>query len=515
MSGFGETDEPPEVDLTNSERSRLPVPESDTSPGGDGAPDGDDSSTVSGDIARSTASLTMRRFGLIGISFISTLFITRKLGPSGYGALQSGLATWGIIVALCDFGVSLALSREMAKDPASQPSLLRATYWVQGAWSVLLTLVMVVVALLTGGSFSQHSEILLVLAPSVLVTAFSSGRNLFLVRYEMGYVVMVDLVTTSIQVAVMIAVAMLGYGPVAVAAVISAGTIVSSIWIGIAAHRKAGAFHIWRHSARRLVKAAAPLGVMGILSRIYLSIDLVILGFMRTGLAVGNYAVAVKIATLANTVPGLLVAAALPGMSSNIDDENEVSALLSRLSHWLCAFVVPMFIAVAVYSHQITLLVVGRKYTTAAELVAILSIACLVGTLSQLLSIPLVASVRMRPLMVQNSIAVIFNVGLNVALIPVFGAVACAWLTVGTELIVCSGAVWTVFHTMGVRFALGKSPRCLLVSTVAGIAAAALLPISLALSLAVSAVVFIGGLLILGCWPEEFHPLALVTGKAR
>ena len=232
MSGFDETDEPPEVDLTNSERSRLPVPESDTSPGGDGAPDGDDSATVSSDIARSTASLTMRRFGLIGISFISTLFITRKLGPSGYGALQSGLATWGIIVALCDFGVSLALSREMAKDPASQPSLLRATYWVQGAWSVLLTLVMVVVALLTGGSFSQHSEILLVLAPSVLVTAFSSGRNLFLVRYEMGYVVMVDLVTTSIQVAVMIAVAMLGYGPVAVAAVISAGTIVSSIWIG-------------------------------------------------------------------------------------------------------------------------------------------------------------------------------------------------------------------------------------------------------------------------------------------
>ena len=470
-------------------------------------------SSLSGNIARSTASLTLRRVALIGISFVSTLFITRKLGPSSYGALQAGLATWGLIIALCDFGVSMALSREMAKDPASQPSLLRATYWVQGAWAVLMTLAMAALAISVGGS--QRSQILLVLAPSILVSAFSSGRTLFLVRYEMGYVVIVDLVTTSIQTAAMIAVVWLGFGPVAVAAAISAGTIVNSIWIGIAAHRRAGEFHIWRHSARRIVKAAAPLGAMGILSRVYLSIDLVILGFMRTGISVGNYAVAVKIASLANTIPGLLVASALPGVSSTIHDEREVASVLSRLLHWTCAIVVPMFVALGIYAHPVTRFLVGTKYDSAAQLLSILSLACLVGSVSQLLSIPLVASVRMRALMLQNSVAVAFNIGLNIALIPVFGPVACAWLTVGTELIVCVGAAWTVFHMMKIRFALGKSPRCLIVTVVAGAAGAALLPVSLPISLLVSAAIFAGGLYLVHGWPEEFHPLALVTGKAR
>ena len=77
------------------------------------------------------------------------------------------------------------------------------------------------------------------------------------------------------------------------------------------------------------------------------------------------------------------------------------------------------------------------------------------------------------------------------------------------------GAAWTVVHMMKIRFALGKSPRCVIVTVVAGAAGAALLPVSLPISLLVSAAIFAGGLYLVHGWPEEFHPLALVSRRAR
>jgi O-antigen/teichoic acid export membrane protein len=472
--------------------------------------------TTSRSIAQASIYLVVRRFGILAMSFFSTIVITRKLGPEGYGDLQASLATWGLLLAMCDFGISMALVREMAKNPEEQSALLRATYRVQTLWSIVIAIAMVALGLFAFPGASTHAKILLILAPSVLFSALSSGKSIFRVRYEIGYTVMVDLVTTAVQVILSVVVALLGFGAVGVAVVISATSIVNSVWIGWEAHRRSRAAlpQSWRPSARKLLRAALPLGSMSMLSGAYLTIDLVILGFMGTSSEIGSYAAAVKVVTLANTLPGLIVNAAMPGVSASIEDHKVSGELVSKLLHWMTAFAFPCFLGVMLYSKPITLVLFGHRYLGATGLISILAIAGFVGTVSQLFSVMLIAATKMRPLILQNTIATIFNVVLNIALIPVFGAVACAWLTVATECIVCFGSAWTLFHTMKFRFPLGQVKVTLLVVASSTILGAVLLLLNVVVSIVVFAVVLIGGLLLTKSWPDEFQPQKLLRKRA-
>ena len=473
-------------------------------------------SSTSRSIAQSSLYLVIRRFGILAMSFFSTIVITRKLGPGDYGDLQSALATWGLLLAICDFGISMALVREMAQNPKNHSSLLRASFFVQGVWSIAIAIAMVGIALLTSSGFSQHAQILLILAPSVLFSALSSGKTLFRVRYQMGYAVMVDLVTTSIQVLLSIAVVLLGYGAVGVAVVISVTSIVNSGWIGWAAHRRSKALdqQSWRASARKLVRAALPLGSMSMLSGAYLTIDLVILGFIGASGSVGNYAAAVKVVSLASTLPGLLVSAAVPGFSENAANEEVSGQLMSRLLHWMVAFALPIFIAIVLFAKPITLVIFGRGFLNGTTLISVLAIAGLVGTISQLFSVMLVAAAKMRPLIVQNTIATVFNVSFNIALIPVFGALACAWLTVATECIVCLGSAWTLFHTMRFRFPVAAARTAFIVVVVSTASGVLLLMVNTTLSIIVYSLVLLAGLVVTGSWPVEFHPKKFLKVRA-
>jgi O-antigen/teichoic acid export membrane protein len=134
----------------------------------------------------------------------------------------------------------------------------------------------------------------------------------------------------------------------------------------------------------------------------------------------------------------------------------------------------------------------------------------LIGTVSQFFSVTLIASMKLRPLLVQNIIATVFNVALNVALIPVFGALACAWLTVGTEAIVCVGSAFTLFSTMEFRFAAPEAIKATRVVVGATLLASVGLAVHLVVSMVVFAVALVVGLLWFESWPTEFLPNRLL-----
>ena len=180
----------------------------------------------------------------------------------------------------------------------------------------------------------------------------------------------------------------------------------------------------------------------------------------------------------------------------------------------MTAFAFPCFLGVMLYAKPITLILFGHRYLGATSLISILAIAGFVGTVSQLFSVMLIAATKMRPLILQNTIATIFNVVLNIALIPVFGAVACAWLTVATECIVCIGSAWTLFHTMKFRFPLGQVKKTLLVVASSTFCGAVLLLLNVVVSMVVFATVLLGGLLLTKSWPEEFQPKRFLRKRA-
>jgi len=144
----------------------------------------------------------------------------------------------------------------------------------------------------------------------------------------------------------------------------------------------------------------------------------------------------------------------------------------------------------------------GRAFRPAVPLVQILALAGIVAALSNVLGSAMVVTKRNRWLIVQSAVALAFNVGGNVALVPHFGVTASAWLTVATELGVCGGAI------IGMRHRMTYAPL-LRTSLVPTLAALAMIGAALALrpwpvvAMAAATATFVVVTVVLGGWPVE------------
>jgi O-antigen/teichoic acid export membrane protein len=379
---------------------------------------------------------------------------------------------------------------------------VRAAYQVALIWSALLTLVMVGLAL-TAPIASQRGEALLVLSPSMIFNGLNPARVLFIVRYRTRSLVSVDASIAVIQMVASIVLAAAGLGPVAVAAVVSAGSILDNIVITVMARRMLPADEE-RFSRLELIRRSAPLGIMSIMTKVYLTIDLVLLGWYVAGSRLGNYAAASKLLTVVAGFAGVVMSGALPGLASIAQDRERRHALVERIWHWLIVGAVPLFIGLELFAPLTVRLALGERYGGAVALIRILSVAGVVTVGSNLVGNLMVALHRTRQLLIQSSAAITVNIGANVILIPRYGVYAAAWITLVTEVVVCSCGLFSLRHDLPwlrlSRISAGPALAILVSSLIA-------VPLlnSQWLALALAGPAFVCTLLVFKAWPAEFR----------
>jgi O-antigen/teichoic acid export membrane protein len=467
---------------------------------------------LSSRIAGSAMGLAGRRVAMTLLSGLSTAIVARLLGPAGYGQLASALATWTLILAASDFGFTLALGRDLATRIPQRGRLLRSAFELQSLWSVLLALMMALVALASSLD-STRGQVLLVLAPSVAFAGLGGARQVFTVLYSQRTVVLIDLAVIVVQVALMIVAAAAGLGAIAVAAVICCCYILNAVLVAIAAVRLMRTERPEPGMRRWLLARVAPLGLMAFLSTAYLTVDLVLLGWLVSGSSLGDYAAASKILLLLATLPGILVGAALPGFASHVANGRDLEGLAARVWHWLMVVAAPAFVAVCLFAPTVITLTVGSKYHGAIQLLRVLTLAGMIGVASMFFGTILIAKSVVRPLLAQNAVALLVNVVGNLLLVPRVGVIASAWLTVATEAIVCIGALLLLRRDFDIRRMAGVSGR-----PVVALAAVVVVGIALnglpAIGIPACAIVFLAVLLTLGAWPAEFVPRRAAPRRA-
>jgi O-antigen/teichoic acid export membrane protein len=455
-------------------------------------------------LATSTALLIMRRGVLTVASGLSAVFVARVLHPGSYGALQSAIATWTLLSGLCDFGFSLALGRDFAANPRTRAASLRAAYEVQAVWSILLAVAAASVGLAAGPT-TVRGMCLLVLAPSLIANSFTAGRALFVSTLDVGKSVKIDLFTNLSQIAATLGLAIGGGGAVGVAAAVSVGTALNAVWIGLAAARVTGRVPAQRGARLALIKRVAPLGFMAVMAKVYVSIDVALLGFFIGGVTLGEYAAAAKVLMLLNLIPAIVFSTALPGFAKAGRRSDEFTAVLERILHWLVAAVAPLFLFTALFSHLVLGTALGADYVGAAGMLSILAVAGLVGLASQTFGTALVAADLVRPLVWQNALVMVLNIGLNLWLIPSYGAYGSAWITVGTEAFVAVAAYRTARRKMGLVLPLGRCVRPTVVLLAASVTA--VVPgLTPTVHAAVFLLVMSSGYLALHAWPKDLIP---------
>jgi O-antigen/teichoic acid export membrane protein len=195
---------------------------------------------------------------------------------------------------------------------------------------------------------------------------------------------------------------------------------------------KASALEPSRISARRWLRESWPLFLNQLLQGLFFKVDGLLLPGLAGTAAAGVYAAAYKVSEGAGIVSSSFTLALFPRLSRGTDP-TEAYRLALRL---LFQVAFPLAAGTALLADPIIAVVGGREYLPdSAVALAILICYLPLSYANGLTQYLLISAGRQRLLTTAFVAALVFNLVANLLLIPRYGYVGAAWVTVASELV--------------------------------------------------------------------------------
>jgi len=393
----------------------------------------------------SSVILTAGLFLAVVSGLVFHLMVARALGPADYGALTASVTYVALWAVLMEGGVSLALTREAAADPRRLSWAPRLLLWK--SW---LALTGVAGALTSAWLLGFDSRVLVLVAIMALgMVGFSGMRLAFGVFRAIGsFAWEAGLSTLQKGAVVLLAAAALrlGTGVVGVAAAftlsyaIGAGLALRRAWRAVSPARDLPS-DVDRPPAGFFFWTCIPLFASELLSNLYVKLDQIMLLRLRGPEETGLYAAAYRIVEALLLVVAGAMTVLFPRLAGSARGApGPFAADFARA--WRTLWIGGLALAVNGWLWAVSLLpiVFGGAYASAEAPLRILLASIPLAYVNALLTQSLVAKGRERRYAAGAALCAGVNLGLNLLLIPPWGATGAAWATIATEgvlLVIC------------------------------------------------------------------------------
>jgi O-antigen/teichoic acid export membrane protein len=369
----------------------------------------------------------------------------RALGPADNGDYSLAALIAGLyFLTISNWGLNDLTVREVAADQALAPRLFSITLLLRcGIAALLIPAAAGVVGFyaligkpLSAAAVGALALLTLHLLPAALAAACSASFQAF---QRMEVPAFVALLTNVLKVLLGTAVLLAGGRVVALAGVALAVTTLNGlIFLALQQRLLFPARLIWDWSeGRRRLREAFPLLLNSLLLVVFFRFDYLILrAFFPDPAVVGTYDAAYKLINMTTIVPAYFVAALFPVLARYAATDR--AALQRAYRHALALLQMiawPAAVAVAVLARELILLLGGKNYLPgAAQALAILIWFLPLSYANGMTQYVLIALRRQHAITAAFGVAAAFNLAANLLLIPRYGYLAAAALTVATEL---------------------------------------------------------------------------------
>ena len=384
----------------------------------------------------------------------------RALGPTASGAWSFvALIASMYLVTIVNWGLNDLAVRESAAHPARAAQLFGISLsmrWVMAAIVTLLTLLAFwlmrdVMPPLTTGSTIALWLLLAHLWPAGTAAAASASFQAAQ-RMEIPALVTViaSITRTLIGVAVIWWLSDSDSRIVGIAAVALATTCLNAIVLWYLQHRMlfvAGPQWDWQEM-RHLWRAGIPLLLNSLLLTIFFRFDAVMLRSVSGDYVLGLYDAAYKVISMTQIIPPYVVGALFPILAHRaVHQRDELAPLVVRavtLLQWLAWIGV---VLVMILADQFIWILGGDAYLPdAANTLRVLIWYLPLSYITGVLQYALIAIQRQKTITVAFMIGTVVNLSCNLLLIPRYGALAAASVTVVTEIALMASILPTLRH---------------------------------------------------------------------
>ncbi|TSD54276.1 flippase [Aeromicrobium piscarium] len=373
----------------------------------------------------------------VGLAGLFSIALVRVVSVEDFGVFSYATAIATLGVSIMTGGMQALAVREFRNSHVQRSVILSSVFFIREVMAVVVYLVFVVYSVGFAGSGTWIPTAVACVA--VLARVFDAPELVFQSDLRTKTPALIRTVTAVVFFGVRIA-AILLWPTLAVflilfvleqlvAALVIFGTYRRVYPAGSLARRE------WSYT-KRLARDAAPLSLSGLANQVGLRASVITLQTMSGPTTVAIYAAASRLSELLHVVPTAYMAATFPSLldlKSNGNDAVYHRMLRRSLSG---SFYLGIVVAVvtALLADPIVLLLFGEQYGLSSDVLRILAITCPFIFMAAVLSKWIVAEGVLWASLLRHSIGAVLAVGLNVALIPSWGAVGSAWATVGSSV---------------------------------------------------------------------------------
>lgn len=379
------------------------------------------------------------RFANLALGVFVTVLVVRSLGDAGYGEWSSLLAVVTLAGALCDLGFSQVAVRRAAAEPASEAEWVGALLLLRFLLSLLAlaACAMVTTVIATDADMRTAG---LVLSLTMLFGAPNALKAIFQLRVRNDALIVAMTIHSVLWALGVVLVFVFDWDLVALAVAFTLSLALATFVQALLALRL-GTVRLRRARDRwpEMIRVGVPIALGSLLILAYGRIDQVLVLVLRGAEEAGLYGSAYRIFDQAQFVAISVTTTAFPLLAAAFGtDRLRFRAVLEAAVSSLVAFTIGGLVFVLVYGQEFVVLLFGSEFADATPALQILLAALVPVSLGYVLGMLVVITERQRAFVVIALVGLVANVGLNLALIPVWGFLAAAWVTLLTEVLVLS-----------------------------------------------------------------------------
>ena len=403
------------------------------------------------------AEKALRLVLVTGVGF----WVARHLGPGRYGILVTAIALVGLLQPLAELGLEALARREFLTAAAAAPRLATTVLLLRLA-SAACALAALAAVVGWGGLGGEERRLLVILAPLLFQPAFWLADSWLQTRLEARVAVLAQGAATlgGALVRVMLIwsnAPLAGFAAVAVMEI-----LLGAILLARAAHRRGlryGPFD--GELARRLLREAWPLLLSGFAVMAYMRTDVVMLRWINGDRAAGIYTAATRLTEIWYFIPSAVAASLLGALlAARAAGRRAYEDRLQTFYDLNAGLAFGVALPTALLAPWIVRLAFGDPYAEAAPVLCWLAGTLVFIFLGVARGQYLVNEGHTGFYLASTMAGLFSNVGLNLVLIPRYGACGAAAATMVAQAV----AAWlSTFCFTPVRANAWMQTRALLI----------------------------------------------------
>ena len=389
-------------------------------------------------VAKNTSVLFIATIICYALGFFTTLYTARYLGPEEFGIISLAVSLTSIFGVLTDLGLNTLIVREVARNKKLADKYVSNTLVIKLALAFLTFVFIILTTVLLNYSWEVRTVIYIIMF-SVIFTAFTSIFNAIFQSYEkmeyqsVGTILNASLMLTGVLISWYFHLDILAF-----AFVYFISALLTLVYSCMAYSLKFIRIKIdidwsfWRPT----IKDSLPFAVTGIFSMIYYWIDSVILSQMVGNEVVGWYNAAYRLILIFASLYAVYMLSIFPVLSGFYKTSHEsIKIAFERSFKYMLIVNIPVAIFITFLANKIIILIFGMGYVQSIIALQVL-IWSIIFMFINTLSLNLLGSVNKQVIVAKiTAVGAIFNIILNIILIPEFSYVGSSIATVATELL--------------------------------------------------------------------------------